>query len=202
MSPQGWVMIDSHGIKLSQGTAPCPGAPCWRSGGSWRFCPFSAHHCRAAMQRGKVTYKKLEVLFPWGSSKQDAARSPPSLSNCLLMRIWRSQWYKNREGWMYPFVLVWQNKINCIQGIWEIDINISERSKFKIFKCYFKRMLDHLRILILNRRITEAANDLSSLFATGIRTKCHILGPCFMFASTRTDNLNVSYYSLSINFRI
>lgn len=155
-----------------------------------------SHHCEH--QKGKVTHENSYSLLAATNRMQ-----PGPLHHIkLLIRVWRSPWNRNRGGCMCPFALGWQNKINCLQGTWEIDINISGRSKSKIFKCCFKRMLDHLRMLILNRRITEAAYDLSSLFATGIRTKCHILGPCFMFASTRTDNLNVSYYSLSINFRI
>lgn len=114
MSPQGRVLIDSHGmIKLSQGAAPCPRAPCWR------FCPFSPHHCEhhsSRAERERDTQEALGVLFPRGSNKEDAARSPPSLSSCLLIRVQRSQWNRSREGWMYPFALVWQNKINWIQG--------------------------------------------------------------------------------------
>lgn len=96
MSPQGGVLIDSHGmIKLSQGAAPCPRAPCWR------FCPFSPHHCEhhsSRAERERDTQEALGVLFPRGSNKEDAARSLPSLSSCLLIRVQRSQWNRSREG--------------------------------------------------------------------------------------------------------
>lgn len=59
MSPQGRVLIDSHGmIKLSQGAAPCPRAPCWK------FCPFSPHHCEHHSSRAERERDTQEAWSP------------------------------------------------------------------------------------------------------------------------------------------
>lgn len=202
MSPQGWVIIHSHGIKcpsLPSSTlleecrklevfvpflpntvsVGAPGQSCregkWHPG-SWKPCSHGAATNR--MQPGPLHHHHTAYWLGFegaiGIGTQRDECTPLHLSDRIKSTAFKE---------------------------FERDINISGRSKFKIFKCCFKRMLDHLIILILNRRITEVANDLYSPFTTGIRTKCHILGQCSMFASTRTDNLNVSYYSLSINFR-